>query len=74
MQLQADIEQETEQSDGTVDTLRDYLHTQIPILYDSLKQGISERESVEEMLSKKISEDFALVQERLAQEKSQREA
>ena len=74
MQLQADIEQEADSAEGTVETLRDYLHTQIPLLYDSLKQGISERENIEEALNKRISEEFALIQERLAQEKSQREA
>ena len=43
-------------------------------LYDSLKQGISDRERTEELLSKQISDEFAIVQERLAQEKSLREA
>ena len=43
-------------------------------MYDSLKQGISDRESTEELLSKQISDEFAIVQERLAQEKSLREA
>jgi hypothetical protein len=44
-----------EHSDGTVGTLREYLYDQIPILYDNLKQGISERENTEEMLAKRIS-------------------
>ena len=46
----------------------------MPHLYDSLKQGISDRERTEELLSKQISDEFAIVQERLAQEKSLREA
>ena len=61
LQLQADIELEMDQSEGAVETLREYLHTQIPILYDSLKQGISEREAIEESLSKRISDEFALI-------------
>ena len=43
-------------------------------MYDSLKEGISDRERTEEHLSKQISDEFAIVQERLAQEKSLREA
>ena len=65
---------EAEQSDQTVSSLRDYLQTQVPLLYDSLKVSIGDRELTEETLSKQISDEFALVQERLAQEKSLREA
>ena len=46
---------EMEHSDGTVGTLREYLYDKIPIIYNNLKQGISERENTEEMISKRIS-------------------
>ena len=72
-QIHDDIANEAEQSDQTVETLRDYLQTQVPQLYDSLKQSISSREAMEEGLGKQISEEFAVVQERLAQEKYLRE-
>jgi len=65
---------EMEHSDGTVGILREYLYDKIPIIYDNLKQGISERENIEEMISKRISKEFGLIQERLAEEKNLREA
>lgn len=65
-QLQYDIETESDLNQRTVEQLRDCLQTQIPHLYDSLKDTIGQREATEEALQKQISDEFAIVQERLA--------
>ena len=43
------------------------------MLYETLKQGIQEREQTEELISKQISEEFANVQGSIADEKRHRE-
>ena len=56
-----------------MDNLRNYLENDIPMLYETMKQGIQEREATEELISKQVSEDFANVQAGIAEEKRLRE-
>ena len=60
-QIKQDIQIEGGHSNEVINNLRNYLENDIPMLYETLKQGIQEREQTEELISKQISEEFANV-------------
>jgi hypothetical protein len=49
------------------------LEEDIPSLYESLKQGINEREQTEELLLRQVSEEFQTIHSEIVDEKKSRE-
>ena len=72
-QIQYDIQEEAAHSNEVIENLRGYLENDIPMLYETLKQGVQEREQTEELISKQVSDEFANVQTGISDEKRLRE-
>ena len=71
--IKLDIQKETVHSNAVVDKLRNYLDKEIPEIVSQVRAGVQEREQTEELIQKQISEEFAMVQQGIAEEKRLRE-
>ena len=53
--------------------MQSYLEDQLPVIFENLKEGMSERETLESEIANKLTEEVSAIQNRLQEERNARE-